>query len=408
MKEKINLLHANGRTLLLRGLARLHCGLLAAMLFATVFALLPAVSLSVRTGPVEAFLRGLLLAVPAALCYYAIKRLKALWQFLLAALGLCGLSWLLAGHWGGAALMAVMCLFRVRVRLQEEEEGPIASFFDQPAYPALAVFALAFLASAVAGLAVLQRLSLVGAALYLLVCLGFHGLSRLDGYLVLNQGMRNLPARRIQRIAGTAVAAVVLAGAVLLLPPAFTSECGVRIQLPSHTQTGKTPAQRAEEDAPLRLNQEQPPDFLGELEGPSWQIPPIVSYLFFGLIGTGTAVVVILGVVRFFKDFSRSYTDSRDLVQRLTKEERDQSAALEGVHKRPAFWDRSPSAAVRRRYRRVVLKSGKEPPQRALTPAEVEAWAGLREERLHQLYEKARYGPEPCTAEEAREAGRLG
>ena len=105
------------RQLLLRGLARLHCGLAAAMVFAAVFALLPMTGLSVGKAPEEVFLRGLLFAIPTALCYYAIKGLKALWQFLLAALGLCGFAWLLVGHWGGAALMALMCLFRVRVQI---------------------------------------------------------------------------------------------------------------------------------------------------------------------------------------------------------------------------------------------------------------------------------------------------
>ena len=396
------------RQLLLRGLARLHCGLVAAMVFAAVFALLPMTGLSVGKAPEEVFLRGLLFAIPTALCYYAIKGLKALWQFLLAALGLCGFAWLLVGHWGGAALMALMCLFRVRVRMQEEEEGPITSFFDRPAYPVLGVFAAAFLASAVAGLNGLQRLSLVGAVLYLLVCLGFHGLSRVDHYLTLNKDMRNLPVRRIQRIAGAAVAAVVVAGAVLLLPAAFSSSGGVRIQLPQHTPPRGGQAQLDEARSPVGVNQEQPLNFLDELGGPSWQIPPAVSYLFFGLVGLGTLSVVVLGVVHFFRDFSRSYSDSRDLVQRLTKEDRDQDAVVRAVRRRPALWDRSPNAAVRRRYRRAVLSAAKEPPQETLTPAEVEAWAGLGEHRLHELYEKARYGPEPCTAEEAKEAGRLG
>ena len=69
------------RQLLLRGLARLHCGLAAAMVFAAVFALLPMTGLSVGKAPEEVFLRGLLFAIPTALCYYAIKGLKALWQF---------------------------------------------------------------------------------------------------------------------------------------------------------------------------------------------------------------------------------------------------------------------------------------------------------------------------------------
>lgn len=405
MKKFDIILSLSPRRLLLRVLARLHCGLVAAILFATVFAMLPVATVSVRTSPEAAFLRGLLFAIPTALCYYAIKGLKALWKFLLAALLLCGVSWLLAGHWGGAALMAVMCLFRVRVRMQEEEEGPITSLFDRPTYPFLGVFAAAFLISAAAGVDALQRLSLIGAMLYLLVCLGFHGLSRIDNYLTLNKDMNRLPAQRIQRIAGAALAAVVLAGALLLLPAAFSWEGGVRIHLPKYSyvppqaemEQNSTPIQDIEKEIKKEI-----------IIYDSWSIPPVVSNVILGFVGIVMLVLLGYGLVRFFLNFERSYANSQDLVQRLTKEDRDADQTIRESRNRPPIWDRSPNAAVRRRYRRAVLKAGKEEPRNSLTPAELEIWAGLKEQRLHELYEKARYGEEPCTPAEAKEAAKLG
>lgn len=396
------------RQLLLRLLARLHCGLVAAILFATAFAMLPMATISVRTSPETAFLRGLLFAIPTALCYYAIKALRSLWKFLLAALLLCAFSWLLVGHWGGAVFMAVMCLFRVRIRMQEEEDGPITSLFDRPTYLALGVFLLAFLVSAVAGLDALQKLSLVGAVLYLLVCLSFHGLSRVDDYLTLNKDMNRLPEKRIQRIAGAALAAVILAGAVLLLPAAFTWEGGVRIHLPEHTPgSSSAPQVEAEREAsPMTFDAEALEEEL--MGGHTWSIPPIVSNILLAIVGVGVAALMCYGVVRFFQEFTRSYSDSRDLIQRLTKEDQDSDNVHRELRKRPAIWDRSPNAAVRRRYRRAILRSGKDEPRSSLTPEELESWAGLREQRLHELYEKARYGQEPCTPAEAKEAAKLG
>ena len=125
---------------LLRLMARLHCGLIAAILSAAAFSMLPLV-VPVSLSPQGAFWRGLLFALPTALCWHAVKRLPALWQFLLAGLGLCGLSWLLMGHPGGAAMMLLMCILRARTRLEEEEENrPIPSVFDRPVLPVLTLF----------------------------------------------------------------------------------------------------------------------------------------------------------------------------------------------------------------------------------------------------------------------------
>lgn len=405
MKKLPQLLNATPRQLILRALARAHCGLIAAILFATVFAILNHYQL--LSHPIyPIFARGLLMALPAALSYYAVKRLRTMWQYLLAAALLTGLGWLLAGHLGGALLTAIVCFFRGRMRLLEEEEGPTRSMFDYAYLPALGLFAAVFLLSAIVGIPDLQRLSLLGGVLYLLVCIAFRGLSRLDEYLTLNQSMHGLPERRIQRMAGAAVAAAAMLAALLLLPPALGASGGVRIRLPENlpTQSGELD-DAVEEPPPQGMGQSQ---MMMEMFGePTWQIPPIVTYIFLGAVGVFLAAGLCAAVWRLFKDFGRSYTDSRDLVQHLTKDDQDQGAALRRRWKLPGDWDRSPNAVVRRRYRKAVLKLMEEAPEAWLSPAEIEERAGLESPRLHELYEKARYGQQGCTAEEAREAGRI-
>lgn len=402
MKKLPQLLNANPRQLILRALARAHCGLIAAMLFATIFAILNHYRmLSYPIYPV--FARGLLMAVPAALSYYAVKRLRTMWQYLLAALLLTGLGWLLAGHPGGALLTAIVCYFRGQARMLEEE----GSMFDYASLPALGLFAAVFLLSAIVGIPDLQRLSLLGGALYLLVCIAFRGLSRLDEYLTLNQSMHGLPERRIQRMAGAAVAAAALLTALLLLPPALGASGGVRIRLPDNlpTQSGQPDNAVEEEPPPQSMEQSQ---MMMEMFGePAWQIPPIVTHIFLGAVCVFLAAGLCAAVWRLFKDFGHSYTDSRDLVQHLTKDDQDQGETLRRRWKLPGDWDRSPNAVVRRRYRKAVLKRMEEAPEAWLSPAEIEARAGLGSPRLHELYEKARYGQQGCTAEEAREAGRI-
>lgn len=69
---------------------------------------------------------------------------------------------------------------------------------------------------------------------------------------------------------------------------------------------------------------------------------------------------------------------------------------------RPALWDRSPNAQVRRKYRRTVLRLSKEAPPSWAAPQEIEERAGLGDSRLHQLYERARYSREGVTSQESR------
>ena len=417
------------RTLILRVLARLHCGLIAGILFATAFAVLPIMTIPVRTSPEEAFWRGLLLAIPTALCQWAIKRLPALWQFLLAAAALCGLSWLLAGHPGGAAFMAIMCLFRVRARLAEADSpaqaavqtrkhkmmsplgapgGATLSFpefslpatrslFDNPSYFVLGLFLGAFLLSGFAGLPGLQKLALLGGVLYLLVCLGFRGLERLDRYLILNQDMHNLPARQIQRTSGAAVLAQVLLAAALLLPLALSSDGGIRYQLPQFNGAQVYPQQQEEQQ---EQNMEEPAMMDMDMDKlapyATWQIPAWVTYIVIGFMGVAMLLFVLVMLRQLLRDFRHSYTDNRDYVQYLTKEG-DTATTIENPPRRPSVWDRSPNAAIRRRYRKTILKAAKDAPSPWMSPEEAEAHAGVDAPTLHYVYEKARYGPNPCT-----------
>lgn len=388
--KKWNRTLSQTREQLLHALAWLHCGLLAGMLFALAFDALGLVGLQ-RHSSGEAFFRGILFAVPTALCYYAIRRLPSLWQFLLASLLLCGLAWLLTGHPGGAALMALMCLFRLRARLAEEEEGPRVSYFDHPTYFTLLVFLAAFLFSAVLGLPALQRLSLLGAALYFLVCLAFYGVKRLDHYLFINKDMHGLPARRIQRVAGSAVLAAVLLSAVLLLPLALVNSGNLRIHLPDPQHKGQVVFETERQEAQQKTSMEM--DLSGLVDGPTWQIPEFVTYIVLGIAGVGLLAGTVAVLYRIFKDFRRSYTDSRDYVQYLAKDEREKTEDIPAVLRRPAIWDRSPSAMVRRKYRRTILKAAKEPPEVWMSPSEAEAHAGVDLPELHALYEEARYSP---------------
>lgn len=394
---------------LLHILGWLHCGLLMAICCGVLFTFLynEDVAREIRQyfsapnamSPLEAYLRGLLFCIPVGLSWFFAKKVPHLWQFLLISVVICGFTWALLGHPVGAVAAALCCFFRAANRASEEKKE---SSMDSPHFLGLLVFAGALLLGALSGAAQLQRLSVLSAAVYFLVCLTYNGVERISGYIVLNQGMHGLPARRIRRIAGAALIAAVVLTAALLLPAALGFSGDLRIEFkntPGSAQTQQVQPAVQGMDMGEALRRA-----FGDDEKP-FQIPPFVSYLFFALCFGGVGVLLFCGLYRFIRNLSFSFRDGRDEVRFLTRNSQDEEIIQgERSPRRPKVWDRSPNARIRRSYRKAVLAASKERPKSWQTPAEIEAAAKLDAPVLHSLYEKARYSPIPCIQEDLRRA----
>lgn len=381
----------------MRLLARLHCGLIVACVLAAAFDALSLTGLVGEVSVVAVYLRGLLFGVSVALSYYAAERLSALWQFLLASVVLCGLSWLMLGNPIGAVMAAIVCFFRLRVRLSEEKEK---SAFEEPNFVCLIPFALSFCLSAVYELPLSQKLSVFSAVMYLLVVLTYRAVRRIDEYLVLNKSMKELPTGRILRIAGAAVGAFLLIAVILLAPSALSIPGNIVFALPDVPGKPYTgPAEVESLGAGMSINLEE---VMGDEVQPLFHIPEFVIYLVYVFVGILLAAAILYGVYQLFKNFRFSYADNRDVIESLSADP-DVAAHVPAAHRQKiSVLDRSPNAAIRRKYRKAVLKASKEAPKRWKTPTEIESDSGINELRLHELYEKARYGSEPCTSAELR------
>lgn len=383
----------NGRILLMRFLSRFHCALITAIAYAMVMNIIQGEGVELRV-----YLRGLLFFIPVLLSFYAARKLPALWQFLLASLAISGISWLLTGTIAGLIAGAVLCFFRGRSRLSEEREE---SAFDTPHLAVLLVFLIPFLYSAGTGQTLLQKLSVFSAALYLLLCLAYNGVKRVEEYLELNQGMHGLPVRRIVRTAGAAVAALAILASALLLPASVLASGSFRVDFSRLNHMGAAvPPEITAGEQPSGIG--LPEELLGEEQEPWFQIPPFVSYLFYALAVGGIAALILYGIYQIFKNFRASYTDNRDVVQFLSSKEEEETLEGERRRRKISALDFSPNAAIRRRYRKTILKASKEQPESWAAPAELEAGAGISDQRLHEYYEKARYSLEGCTPEESR------
>ena len=316
---------------------------------------------------------GLLSILPLAAADMGTQVCGKLVLYLPWSLACCGLAWLLLGHPAAAVPVALVCFFRGKNRLSEE---PVESMMDRPSPPLTALALAPFFYSALDGSPLLQKLSLIWAALYLLLCAAYRGIQRLDHYLELNRGMAGLPARRIARTTGLALAGMLVLAAGLLLP-ALTLE-----------------------DSYLRID---PAEALQQEFGEPPKMNPVVQFILGAVlcvIGGGFGVYLLYLVIRNFRG---TFVDQRDVVQFLGRDTEDEEEPLPQERVRgPAVWDRSPNAQVRRKYRRAVLRSAKEAPPQWASPQEIETRAGLEDSQLHRLYEKARYSQEGCTSQESR------
>lgn len=379
----------NKRQGLLRLFGWLHCALLLGCFYAAVVRITEG-----EDALPGAYLRSFLFVVPLALADFAAERVPALWQFGLVSLGITGLSWLLLGHIWAAVPVLVVCVMRARNRMSEEA---VDSLMDSPRIPVVLLLVIPFFYSALGGGPLLQRLTLLSAALYLLLCAAYRGVGRIDGYLEINRGMAGVPVRRIVRTSGLALLVMLALSAALVLPALLTAEGYFKID--PQEKTG----------APVKLETTLPvedgpvlPEELTADNGSRFRIPPFVSYLFFALVLAALAAGVLAGIYWLVRNFRGSFTDHRDVVQFLGAEEKREELPARRGRRKLSNWDRSPTAAVRRRYKRTVRKAGKEQPESWCSPEEIEESAGLSWEELHRLYEKARYGPVGCTAEESR------
>ena len=213
------------------------------------------------------------------------------------------------------------------------------SVLDRPSIPIVLAAVPPFFYSAIGDAPLLQKLSLIWAALYLLLWAAWRGLANIHGYLSLNRDMAGVPVKRIVRTTGVAVLAMVLLAGGLLLPALAMGTGYLRIN------PNPQPGQRQVQVETTSSDFMAMPDWmqqLGENDG-GFQMPAFVSYFFMALAGALVVVCLLYGVYWVIRGLRGSFVDHRDVVQNLRRDPEDQVEETFGQRtRRPRIWDRSP------------------------------------------------------------------
>lgn len=267
------------------------------------------------------------------------------------------------------------------------------------------------------GTTISYYLTFVGVILFVI----YKNFGKLEMYLTTNQFVQNIPTSQIDRTnTGTLSVFVIFMTALMIFLPMtkvgylFTYLWqGLKYLLsllihpvPSDivddgsSATGDPPANS---DGGFDIGEEKPtPPWL------AW-FYEVMTYVMIGLIGLLILIALIVLIVRLVRKFYRPYRENEDVQEFIASKDDEKGSTLpklKDILKRPDWLDFSPNAVVRRAFRKTILKGSTDTPSKAMTPAELEAFAGLpageETDLLHMLYEKARYTGEGVTKEEAK------
>lgn len=416
--------------LCLAALSWIHILLLSAGLYLLTILVFPIVS------PARLLAESLWLLVPLGLGWVFIRAIRSLVLYLLCSAAVCALLAALSGSaltvCLAALLLAARCYTRVRKgqirRLMQDLPGEagarvspelweIPTFLDRPSPMHWILFVCYYAVFLFTGHERLLPWVFFLLLADLFVCFLFGYLHSIRQFIRDNQRIANLPVHSIQKTGRILLLICVILLGLIVLPSALYRReplANLRIRLdpiesvPSTESAEMMPGGFSASDFGL------PDPEASEL--PAWL--DTLSDLIVYLITFAAAAAALAAIYRICRNALDYFAQGEeDEILFLGTEE---SSGVRGSKNRTrAKKERrnSPNQKIRRFYKKTILRAMKERPSGASgpdsrqlpagweTPSELEAKAKLSPdestEKLHTLYEKARYSREGCTKEEA-------
>lgn len=395
------------------------------LLFEGIYVLATAVQ-GIRGREVTLFLlKGLIMLLPVALSYIVICKCRNLWFFLIFSLASIWFMKTISQSLLTGCLTAFVFLFRCYVKLkqgeirrkmkelpneagaQEDKEiWEVPTLLDAPRVPHCLIFVIMYL-----GILYLHRYALLNLMLGILaaelcICLAYCYLERLDGFVENNSRVANLPAGAMKKI-GSGILLTGITGLILFLLPAAIYHEEPLAKLRFEPSDMNSVVEYYEENS-------EPDYMMAELmrlktqakKTPKWlETASEITALLTVLLITYLALRLIFMAL---KKAMESFSDDEDEIIFLENGD-DNREKVKGLLKRTARDHfRSPEMKIRRLYKKLIKRALPENPYGSETPLELENKADLYEKKtdemcqIHELYEKARYGKNECTKEEAK------
>lgn len=375
-------------------------------------------------SPARLLAESLWLIVPLALSWIFIRTIRSLVVYLLCSCAVCALLAVLSGSALTTALaaflFAVRCYMRIKkgrlARILAETPGEIdektapelweiPTFLDRPTAAHWSVFAFYYVIFLLTG-----KFDLLKYVFFLLladifVCFLFGYLDNMWRFIRENRRIANLPVHSIQKVGRILLlVSVILLGLIVLPSVLYGQEplTGLRSRIKPVELTPSTEMIEMMPEGFSGADFGMPEDVPSE--PPAWLVA--LGNVLFYLGAVVVSVVLLIVVYRVCRNALAYFAQGEeDEIIFLGTEESSGIRAGRQISREKKERRNSPNQRVRRLYKKTIRRAMKERPAGWETPSELEAKAELAREgstdKLHILYEKARYSAGGCTAEDA-------
>ncbi len=339
------------------------------------------------------FYRGLSFVIPLALFSYTIRKVRNFFVFILIGLGTTALSYLIFGCFIYTIfyflLMSARCVMRA---------SNTTSIFDCIQIPLILPYIGFFLLSCFIEYPSLQFFTAISLFLSVIFYVAYSTLTVTDTYLSYNRKMSNLPADHIAKSSLNHVVIITSISVVLLLLFMNTAYGYTYIDLSAlyndevieGTEAFVTPnASGAGYSLMDMLG-------VGEVNPIFRAIIELLDMIMIPLTVVFVIYILARMIVGFIKDFNKTVYYKEDVIESsdVNDSEIDEySKNIKGISR----FDYSINAKIRRKYKKIIKRKSKSLPLEWETPTQIEQNANITDDKLHLIYEKARYSEDGCT-----------
>ncbi len=373
----------------------------------------PALLLGLAAG--DALVCCAYLCAAAAATYALARETSALWQYVPLCALCSAAALLLPAHpyarGAACALCALLSLWRLYGRAARREILP-----DTPGYFATALFVAAYAAGAFWQDARVRTMALWLCALYALVTLVWRAQQNLGAFLSRYGAAARLPERQLRAATRGVLAVCCLLALLSMCLLAASGAERIVYALGSLLLAGLRflfSLLPAGKDAPVEEAEPAPLSPLGGLPQAEAREPSAIWQFLQEALGFLVLAALIVGALwlagylaySLYKRFARGAAQAGDRVEFIAPPTREERLRREKGRADAPPLPFTPEGAVRRMFVSAVRARTRERPPQALTPREIEDFAGMEpgdaRQTLHRLYARARYGG-GVTREEAR------